>query len=338
MTGYDIGIDLGTTKIIIYRNRVGEILREPAVVAVNLKDNSVMAVGDEALKMLGKTPEYIVAEYPLKDGVIADHNLTEVLIKDSIKKVCDSFLFKNRVVICVPSSITDVEKRAVKEVLIGAGCRKVFVIEEPVAAAIGAGIDISKANGNLVVDIGGGTSDVAVISMSGVVCSKSIKVAGNKIDDDIIKYFALTNKLSIGKRMAEKIKIDIACVFKPSRNITATVKGRNLLTGYPQKIEVSQLDLYDTVIAFANEIVAAIKYVLDKTPPELSSDIYSNGIILTGGGALLAGLDEYIQSMVGFKVKIADSPIECVSIGTGKAFDYIDTLQNGFSKESVCDY
>ncbi|WMJ23241.1 rod shape-determining protein [Paludicola sp. MB14-C6] len=334
MGALDIGIDLGTTKIIIYKEPEGEILREPAVVAINTTDDTVIAVGQEALRMLGRTPGHIRAEFPLNDGVISDHMLTEVMIKEFLKRACNNFLVKHRVIICVPSAITDVEKRALVEVVINSGGRKVYLIEEPIAAAIGAGIDISKPKGTLIVDIGGGTTDVAVISLSGIVASKSFKYAGNKIDEDIIKYFTMKYKLAIGKKMACQVKQDIGNVFNPSEDIKTEVRGRNLLTVYPQKIEVSQRDIYECLIPFGEAIVESIRFVLEKTPPELVSDIYEYGITLTGGGALLGGLAELIEQKIHVKTRIADNPIECVSIGTGKAFNFIDVLQTGFSTET----
>lgn len=338
MSSLDIGVDLGTTKIIIYKDGEGEILREPAIVALNTKDNTVMAVGSEAYAMLGRTPGHIRAEYPLADGVISNHILTEVMIKDCLKRACNSFLVKHRVVICVPSAITDVEKRTVIEVVVNAGGRKVYLIEEPIAAAIGSGIDIEKANGSLIVDIGGGTTDIAVISMSGVVQSRSIKIAGNKLDEEIIKYIALKYKITIGKKMATQVKQEIANVFVPSHNIKTEIKGRNLLTGYPQKIEISQVDIYDCLMPIVMNIIENIKWVLERTPPELVGDIYENGITLTGGGSLLGGLAELIQEHTNVKTFIAENPIECVSIGTGKAFKYLEVLQAGFSSEPTQKY
>lgn len=338
MGALDIGIDLGTTKIIIYKAGVGEILREPAVVAVNTKDNSVIAVGEEALRMLGRTPGYIRAEYPLIDGVISDHVMTEVMLKECIKRACNSFLVKHRVIICVPSSVTDVEKRAVIEAVVNAGGRKVYLIEEPIAAAIGAGIDIERPNGSLLVDIGGGTTDVAVTSMSGVVISRSLKYAGNKLDEEIIKLMSTRYKLSIGKKMAEKIKKEIGTVYAPVPDKTAQVKGRNLLTAYPQQIAVSQQDVYEAIAPFGEMLTDLVKQVLDKTPPELGSDIFENGILLTGGGSLLEGIPELIESQTHVRTRLAEHPVECVSIGTGKAFDYIDSLQTGFSAEPTYKY
>jgi len=335
MGALDIGIDLGTTKIIIYSESHGELLREPAIVAVNTRDDKIIAVGREALKMLGRTPGYIRAEFPLSEGVISDHVLTEIMIKYCLKKACNNFLIKQRVVICVPSAITDVEKKALTEVVYNAGGRKVYLIEEPIAAAIGAGIDISKPKGILMVDIGGGTTDVAVISLLGVVASQSLKYAGNKIDDEIIRFFSLKYKISIGKTMASQIKKDIGNIFDPSDEITAEVKGRNLISGYPQKITVTQKDIHECLLPFGEAVVEAIMQVIEKTPPELVSDVYEYGITLTGGGSLLLGLDKLIQQKIQVKTSVAENPVECVSIGTGKAFKYIDTLQSGFSDEST---
>lgn len=333
MNDLDIGIDLGTTKIIIYKANEGEILREPSIVAMNTKTQEIIAVGTEALKMLGRTPEYIVAEFPLRDGVISDHKMTEVLIRDCIKRACDSFLIKHRVIVCVPSAITDIEKRAVIESVVNAGGRKVYLVDEPIVAALGAGIDIIQPNGCLIVDIGGGTADIAVISMAGVVVSKSIKYAGNKIDQEIIKLLLAKYKLSIGLKMAESIKREVGNLYKPSIENKAIVKGRNLLTSYPQQIEISEVEVYDAIAPFGEAIVLGVKQVLEKTPPELASDIYNNGITLTGGGSLVSGLAEIIEEATKVKTRIAEDPIECVSKGTGMAFSIIDKLQTGFSDE-----
>lgn len=331
MGALDIGIDLGTTKIIIYKEGEGEILREPSLVAINSKTDEVIAVGERALGMLGRTPGYIRVEFPMADGVISDHQLTEVLLKDCIKRACDSFLVKHRVIICVPSSITDIERRVVVESVINAGGRKVYLIDETIAAAIGAGIDISKPNGVLIVDIGGGTADVAVISLSSVVKSESVRYAGNRIDGDIVKYMSLKYKLSIGQKMAEKIKREVGNLWLPSKNVKTSVKGRNLLTSYPQEIEVSEEDIYEAIAPFGDTVVASVKKVLEITPPELASDIITNGILLTGGSSLLKGLDKLIEERTGITTRVAESPIECVSRGTGKAFEFISTLNEGFS-------
>ncbi|MEG0691672.1 MAG: rod shape-determining protein [Oscillospiraceae bacterium] len=334
MGSLDIGIDLGTTKIIIHKADQGVLLHEPAVVAINTRDNTVIAVGEEALRMLGRTPGYIRAEFPLRDGVISDHVMTEVLLKDCIKRACDSFIVKHRVIICVPSEITDVEKRAVVEVVVNAGGRKVYLIEEPIAAAIGAGIDISKPRGNMIVDIGGGTIDIAVISLCGVVVSESIKYAGDKIDDEIIKYISAKFKLSIGKKMAEQVKKEIGNLYQPSHDIKAAVKGRNLLTCYPQLVHVSECDIYEAIEEFGEVVVDGIKRVLDQTPPELASDIIETGILLTGGTSLLNGLDRLVEERTGVKTSVADDPIGCVSRGTSAAFNYVDILQTGFTSET----
>ncbi len=338
MGALDIGIDLGTTKTIIYKENEGEILREPSIVAIDTRDDTILAVGNEALKMIGRTPGYIKSEYPLSDGVISDHVLTEVLLKYCLKLACNSFLVKHRVVICVPSAITDVEKRTLIEVVVNAGGRKVYLIDEPIAAAIGAGIDITKPNGSLIVDIGGGTTDIAVISLSGVVESKSIKLAGNKLDNEIIKFFSTKYKLSIGQCMASKVKKEIGNIFNPSNDITTEVRGRNLLTCYPQKITVSQADLYDCLLSFGETVVSGIRQVIEKTPPELVSDIYENGILMTGGGSLLGGLAEFIEHRTKVRTRVAENPIECVSIGTSKAFNYIDVFQSGFTSELTYKY
>ncbi|MGI5958640.1 MAG: rod shape-determining protein [Massiliimalia sp.] len=335
MATFDIGIDLGTTKIIIYRSDSGIALNEPSIVAYSARDGKVVAVGNEAYAMLGKTPKHIVAERPLKDGVISNHKLCELMIKEYIKRVCNSFFIKPRIILCIPSITTDVERRAVVEAALAAGARKVYLIEEPIAAAIGAGIDIRQANGNLIVDIGGGTTDVAVISLNGVVCHESIRVAGNLIDEEIIKYFALNYKLSIGQRMAENIKKQVGCVYEPNPENKTFVKGRNLLTGYPQQVEIDETTLYECILACVDKIILAIRQVLERTPPELIGDIYENGIVLTGGGALIGGIAPLIRSHIKIPVRVAEEPIEAVSIGTGKAFDYIDLLQDGFINAST---
>lgn len=338
MGAQDIGIDLGTTKIIIFSSVNGEILREPAVVAYDLKDDSIVAFGEEALKMVGKTPNNIIAEYPLRDGVISDYKLTQVLIKECIKKACNSFLVKQRVIACIPSSITDVERRTVVEVIANAGGRKIYLIDEPIAAAIGAGLDITKPEGLMVIDIGGGTSDIAVISMMGIVVSTSLKYAGNRIDDNIVKLIATRYKISIGKRMAETIKKNVANLFNPTSTISVSVKGRDLITGYPRQIEISESEIHECILSFGESLVESIKNVLEDTPPELAGDIYNTGIMITGGGALINGLSQYIKQEINVNTIIAQNPIECVSIGTGRAFKYIEQFESGFSTESTYKY
>lgn len=334
MAGMDIGIDLGTTSILVYMN--GEvIINEPSVVAVNCRTDEVLAVGQDAFKMIGKTPAYINAEFPIRDGVISNYYYTEMMLKYFLKKACHNLMIKPRVTICIPSGITKVEMNAIVDSAASAGIRKIYLIEEPVAAAMGAGIDISKPNGNLVVDIGGGTTDIAVISLNGVVVSKSIKVAGNTFDFAIIKYIQNTHKILIGQRMAEQIKINIGNVFNPSDNIAFDVKGRNLVTGLPQKISISQKDLYNDLNSIAMEIVKNIKLVLEKTPPELVGDIYENGILITGGGCLINGLSLLIEQEIKVRCNISDDPINSVAIGTGKSFDIIKDLQQGFENAAI---
>lgn len=330
MAAFDVGIDLGTTKIMIYRNDIGIVLNEPSIVAYNQQTKKVVAVGTQAYEMLGKTPSYIVAERPMANGVISDYHLTGLMMKEYLKRVCGNFFIKPRIVICIPSVTTGIERRAVVEAAVKAGARKVYLIEEPIAAAIGAGIDILKADGNMIVDIGGGTTDIAVISLSGIVCSQSIRIAGNYIDEELAKYFASYYKLSIGQRMAETVKKQVGTVFQPDESRTVLAKGRNLLTGYPQQIEVSEADLFPIMRRGAEKIIDAIRSVLEETPPELTGDLCRNGIVLTGGGALIRGLDELIHSVVKIPVRIAENPVEAVSIGTGKAFAYLNSFAEGF--------
>jgi rod shape-determining protein MreB len=331
----DIGIDLGTTKIIIYHSERGELLHQPAVVAVNIRDNKIIAIGDEALRMLGRTPGYIRAVFPMADGVISDHTMTEELIRGCIHQACKSFLVKHRVIICVPSVVTDVERRTVIETVVRAGGRKVYLIDEPIAAAIGAGVDIMRPNGTMVVDIGGGTMDAAVISMAGIVVSQSRKYAGDKVDEEIIRLMAQKYKLSIGKKMAEQIKREIGTVYRPSVEKTAHVRGRSLLTGYPQELSLSQQDIFEAMQPFTEMLVSMVKGTLEATPPELIGDLMEKGIILTGGGSMLAGIPALLEQETGVHTALAENPVECVSIGTGKAFEYIGQSQTGFSSEAI---
>ena len=330
VAGVDLGIDLGTTKIIIYRIGKGIVLEEPSVVAYNKKNEKVVAVGHEALRMLGRTPAYILTERPIREGVISNHLFTEYLIKEFVKKVSRSFLIKPRIAICIPSAITRVEARAVVEAAMSAGARKVYLIDEPIAAAIGAGLDILKPDGQMMVDSGGGTTDVAVISLGGIVVSHSMKVAGNVFDEAVIKYIQTKYKLAIGTTVAETIKKEIGCVFEPDENLTAVVKGRNLLTGYPEQIVINQAELFDVLRPYADDIVAGVRNVLERTPPELTGDIYRNGITMTGGTCLLKGLDKLIAQNTGLEVRIAENPVGCVGIGTGKCFSLIEELKEGF--------
>lgn len=327
----DVGIDLGTATVIIYISGEGVVLEEPSVVAVNMKNDSIISVGKEAYNMIGKTPDHIKAVRPLSQGVVCHYKLTEEMVKHFIKKICKDRLVKPRIALCVPSGITNVESNAVIDVAISSGARKVYLLEEPVAAAIGAQIDIEKPNGNLIVDIGGGTTDIAVLSLNGIVNKKSIKVAGDTINDAIIRYVRLAHGVLIGEKMADHIKCTVSSVFFSSEDdVSASVKGRNLITGLPCSIQISRSMLYECVIKEAEQIVAAIKEVIEKTPPELVGDIYTNGITLTGGGSLLHGMDKLIEKNTKIPTKIADDPINCVAIGTGKSFEYLDKLVDGF--------
>ena len=327
----DVGIDLGTATVIVYIGGQGVVLSEPSVIAVNLKTDSVISVGQEAYDMVGKTPSHIQAIRPLSKGVVCDYKMTEEMVKFFIKKVCRDSLVKPRIALCVPSGITNVESNAVIDVAIASGARKVYLIEEPVAAAIGANIDIEKPNGNMIVDIGGGTTDIAVLSLNGIVHKKSIKVAGDAINDSIIKYIRSSHGVLIGERMADQIKRTVASVcWEDGEDISAPVKGRNLTTGLPCSLEISRSMLYDCVMKEVDQIVTAVKEVIEKTPPELVGDIYTNGITLTGGGSLLHGMDRLLEKQTKIHTALAEDPVNCVAIGTGKSFQYLDKLVDGF--------
>lgn len=323
----DVGIDLGTASVLVYIKGKGIVLKEPSVVAIDQYTNKFLAVGEEARRMLGRTPGNIVAIRPLKDGVISDYSITERMLKYFIQKALGRMWFKPRIIICVPSGITEVEKRAVMEASNEAGASKTYLIEEPIAAAIGAGLDITQPNGNMVVDIGGGTSDVAVISLGGIVVSKSIKTAGDECDEAIIKFIRKKFNMMIGERSAEQLKMEVGCAFPYEEEKVMEVKGRNLLTGLPLNVEVSSEDMLEALHEPVNEIVEAVHEVLEKTPPELSSDISNAGIYLTGGGAMLYGLDKLIEKRTGIETRLADNPVECVAIGTGKSLDSIEVLE-----------
>jgi rod shape-determining protein MreB len=288
--------------------------------------------------MIGRTPEYIVAVRPLKDGVISDNDMTQAMIKEFIHMANNGVMVKPRVVLCVPSSVTDVEKRAVVEAALSAGARKVFLIEEPIAALIGAGVDISKPNGTMVVDIGGGTADVAIVSFNGIVQSRSIKMAGNKFDAAIIRHITQKYKILIGEKTAEKAKMEIGNVFNPTGNVKMTIRGRNLLKGLPESLEISDIDIYEALHDNAMEIVEQVKLVLESTPPELVGDILSSGITLTGGGALLGGLAELISDNVGAPCYVADNAIECVARGVDIAFKMSNELLDGFEQVQLYGY
>lgn len=326
-SGLDIGIDLGTATVVACVKGKGIVLREPSVVAINKDTKEVLAVGKEARKMIGRTPSNIEAIRPLKDGVISSFTATSKMLKYFINKACSKNTFGGfRMMICVPSQITEVEKRAVIDVAIQAGAKKAYLIEEPVAAAIGAGIDIAKPCGNLVVDIGGGTTDIAVISIGGSVISTSLKIAGDKFDQNIIKYIKKKYNVLIGERTAEEIKMQIGCVYPRKEDISMETRGRNLTNGLPVTIKVKSSEIMEALIEPAMQIVDAVKGVLEKTPPELTADISDRGIYMTGGGSLLFGLDKLLHEMTGINVMIAQDAISCVAIGTGKALDNLDAL------------
>ena len=328
----DIGIDLGTATVIVYVKGKGIVLREPSVVAINNQTNEVLAVGYEARRMLGRTPGNIVATRPLRDGVISDYNITEKMLKYFINKVSGRSLFAPRMMICIPSKVTEVERKAVIDAASNAGARKVYLIEEPLAAAIGAGIDISKPNGNMIVDIGGGTTDIAVISLGGSVVSSSIKVAGDKFDEYIVKYIRKHHNIMIGERTAEELKVSIGCVYPKFQDSEMEVRGRDLITGLPTTIPIHSSEIMKALEEPANLIVDAVHSVLEKTPPELSADICDRGIFMTGGGCLIDGLDKLLEEKLGIPVMIAEDAISCVAIGTGKALENIDKLGDVFKR------
>jgi rod shape-determining protein MreB len=334
----DIGIDLGTASVLVYVKGKGIVLREPSVVAIDKNTDKILAVGEEARKMLGRTPGNIVAIRPLRDGVISDYHVTEKMLKHFINKVCArSFfkLFKPRVMICVPSGVTEVEKRAVEDAAVQAGARKTYLIEEPIAAAIGAGIDITKACGSMVVDIGGGTTDIAVISLGGTVVSSSIKMAGDKFDEAIVRYMRKKHNIMIGERSAEELKISIGTVFPRPQEVYMDVRGRNLVSGLPKTITVSSSELMEALEEPVSTIVEAVHSVLERTPPELAADISDRGIVMTGGGSLVYGLDKLLQQKTGINVLIADDAVSCVAIGTGKTLDNLDLLKGNTLSDGI---
>ena len=319
----DIGIDLGTSSILVYIKGRGVVLKEPSVVAVNRDTNTVLAYGEDARLMLGRTPENISAVRPLRQGVISDYTLTEKMLKYFIQKaVGKRTLRKPRISVCIPSGATEVEKKAVEDAAYHAGAREVTIIEEPVAAAIGAGIDISKPQGNMIIDIGGGTADIAVIALDGPVVSESIKVAGDDFDEAILRYMRKKHNLLIGERTAEDIKVNIGCVSKRPENVTMEVRGRNLVTALPKTVIVSSDEIMDALLEPAMMIVNAVHNVLERTPPELAADIYERGIVMTGGGSLLYGLDKLLQKKTGINCVLAEDPLTAVAIGTGKFIDF----------------
>jgi rod shape-determining protein MreB len=332
MLGMDrsLGIDLGTVSVLIYQKGKGIVLQEPSVVSILRDSGKVLAVGEEAKNMLGKTPGNIIAIQPMKSGVIADYEITEKMLSYFIRKVCgDSKVFRPQVVICVPSGGTEVEKRAVLEATMQAGARKAYLIEEPIAAAIGAGLDISEPYGNMIIDVGGGTSDIAVISLGGIVVGESLRVAGNNFDEDIIKYIKEKHSLMIGEKSAETLKIEIGTAMELKEELFTDIRGRDLVSGLPKSISVGSNEILEAISNSLKTIIEGIKIVMEKIPPELAADIADKGIIITGGGGLLRNFDQLLSKITGIPAYLAENPISCVALGAGKVLENIHVLKSG---------
>ena len=322
----DIGIDLGTASILVYIKGKGVVLKEPSVVAYDRNTNEIKAIGEEARMMIGRTPGNIVAIRPLKQGVIADYTITEKMIRYFIQKAIGKRTFrKPRICVCVPSQITEVERKAVEDATFNAGAREVYLVEEPLAAAIGAGIDITKPCGNMIVDIGGGTTDVA---LAGTVVSESIKVAGDDFNEAIVRYMRKKHNLLIGERTGEEIKIKIGTCYPRQEELAIDVRGRNLVTGLPKTVTITSEETLEALSESANQIVEAVHMVLEKTPPELAADISDRGIVLTGGGALLTGLEQLLEERLGITTMTAEEPTTCVAVGTGKYIEVMNSIRD----------
>jgi len=329
MLAKDIGIDLGTANVNVYVRGKGVVLAEPSVVAIDSESRRVLAVGEEARRMIGRTPGNIIAIRPLKDGVIADYRVTEMMLRYFIEKVCGRRrFFRPQVVVCVPSSVTSVEKRAALEACMEAGARRVTLVSEPMAAAIGAGMPVGEPGGNMLVDIGGGTADIAVISLGGEVLSESTRIAGDSFDNAVIRYMRRELNLIIGERTAEDVKIGLSNVFQPDAAKFMDIRGGDTISGLPRTIAVNQSQLAAALEEAVRAIVQAVRSVLERTPPELSADIIDKGIIMTGGGSLLCGLPERITAETGIPAHLADDPLSCVALGTGRVLDTLDTKSN----------
>lgn len=340
MMGTDVGIDLGTASILIYVKGKGIVLKEPSVVAVDRKDGYLIAIGEEARRMLGRTPGNIMAVRPMHEGVIADYDVTEKMLRYFIAKACgNSWLFKPRVMVCIPSGVTGVEERAVRQAALQSGARQAFLMEEPLAAALGAGLDIAGSAGNMIVDIGGGTTDIAVLALGGIVQSKSLRIGGDKFDEAIVRYVRRSHNLLISERFAEDLKISIGSAFPRGlkENRYMEMRGRDLVNGLPKSIRLSTIECCEALQEPLAAIVAAVKEVLEHMPPELSADIMDRGIVLTGGGALLHGLDVRLNYETGLPVRIAEDPVSCVARGTGKALSQLHLLRNtgAFAKRAL---
>lgn len=323
----DMGIDLGTANTLVYVKGKGIVLREPSVVAMRRDNNEVLEVGEAAKKMIGRTPGHIVAVRPLRDGVIADFEVTQKMLKSFMRRAMkNGYLFRPRVVVCVPAGVTEVEKRAVKDATLSAGAREAYTIEEPMAAAIGAGLPVTEPIGNMIVDIGGGTTEVAIISLGGIVTHQSIRVAGDEMDDSIVIYVKKNYNLLIGERTAEEVKITIGSAY-PLADETMEIRGRDLVTGLPKTLALSSVEVRNALAEPVRAIVDAVKATLERTPPELAADVMDKGIVMTGGGSMLRGLDKLIGEETGMPVIIADDPLTCVVQGAGKTFDHLDLLK-----------
>jgi rod shape-determining protein MreB len=328
LLGRDMAVDLGTANTLVYVRGRGIVLNEPSVVAINTINNAILAVGTEAKRMIGRTPSHIRAVRPLKDGVIADFDVTEKMLRYFVQKVHHRRVFaKPRVVICVPSGITGVEHRAVIEAAYSAGARSAYIIEEPMAAAIGAGLPIHEPSGNMVVDIGGGTTEVAVISLGGIVTSSSIRVGGDELDDAIIQHVKKEYSVALGERTSEAIKLAIGSAFPTSDDLIAEIKGRDLVSGLPKTIHITAEEVRRAIEEPVNAIIDSVKNTLDRCPPELAADIMDKGIVLTGGGALLKGLDERLKHETGMPIHVAENPLSCVAVGSGKCLEEFEVLK-----------
>ena len=331
----DIGVDLGTASVLVFVRGKGIVMNEPSVIALEKDSERIIAVGEDARQMLGRTPGTIVAIRPLRDGVIADYDVTERMLRYFLEKAVGRHVFfRPRVMICIPSGVTSVEERAARQAAIQAGARQAYLIEEPLAAALGAGIDISEISGNMVIDVGGGTTDIAVLSLGGIVCSKSLRIGGDKFDEAIIRYVRKEYNLMIGERTAEELKIKIGTAFpkgKQDPDEGMDVRGRDLLSGLPRTVTITSEMAAQALHEPLEQVMSAVKEVLERTPPELASDILDKGIVLTGGGGLLHGFDMLLSDRTGLPVHIADDPISCVALGAGKALGMLNILQNAQS-------
>ncbi|MBQ3124535.1 MAG: rod shape-determining protein [Clostridia bacterium] len=322
----DVAIDLGTANTLIYVKGKGVVIREPSVVAVDRYTGKIVAVGSEANHMIGRTPDNIIAVRPMKDGVIADFDITQAMIKHFIRKADVVGIMKPRVVVCIPSGITEVERRAVEEAVIQAGAKEVALIEEPMAAAIGAGLPVNRATGSMIMDIGGGTTEVAVISMGGIVSSRSIRVAGDALDNAIINYLKKNAGINVGDKMAEEIKFEIGSAYEDDDEALFDVRGRDVQTGLPKTVQIKESQIREAMRENIGEMLEAVKLTLEHTPPELAADVMERGIMLTGGGALIKGLDRLLTSVTKIPAYVAEYPLDCVAVGTGKALDNIKEL------------